>query len=158
MVNGAFTYDFGELEPPRIRNEPKTAEPRARPLFEQIWNPANHVKSLSLLAGYATGEAYSIYAVFEVNGLAPVSAYMTEHTPYLRAVSGKYREVFDLGGLLPHCRGLVRRIRFGMVRGAENCFRTCRFGTSAGCPEYVGNQTVTFLSIIVRREASRSGR
>ena len=101
MVNGAFTYDIGELEPPRIRNEPKTAEPRARPLFEQIWNPANHVKSLSLLAGYAAGEVYSIYAVFEVNGLAPVSAYMTEHTPYLRAVSGKYREVFDLGGVLP---------------------------------------------------------
>jgi len=102
MVNRAITCDdIGELEPLRIRHELKAAEPHWKCMVEGIWNPSKHVKSLSLLAGYAAGEAYSIYAVFEANGLTPVSAYLTEQTPYLRAVSGKYREVFDLSGLFP---------------------------------------------------------
>lgn len=87
MVNGAVTYE--------------AIGPGWKRLAEGIWNPSGHVKSLSLFAGYIAGEAYSVYVVFYTHALTPVSAYLTEQTPHLRAVSGKYREVFDLGGLLP---------------------------------------------------------
>jgi hypothetical protein len=61
----------------------------------------SRVRGLSLLAGLAAGEAYSIYAVYATHALTPVTAYLSEQTPYLRAVSGKYHEVFDLSGVLP---------------------------------------------------------
>ncbi len=102
MVNRANTYNEpGELAPLHIRNEMPAAESDWKRLAEGIWNPSRHVKDLSLLAGYLAGEAYSIYAVFETHSLMPVSAYLTEQVPHLRAVSGRYREVFDLNGLLP---------------------------------------------------------
>jgi hypothetical protein len=105
MVNRAITYnEIGGLEPLHIRNEIKSIAPDWKHLVEGIWNPSRHVKSLSLLAGYVAGEAYSTYAAFETKALTPVSAYLTERLPHLgavSAVSGKYREVFHLGGLLP---------------------------------------------------------
>jgi hypothetical protein len=101
MVSGAVTYNgIGELEPLNIRNEMHTTAPEWRDLVDKIWNPSRYVKGLSLLAGYVAGEVYSIYAVFDAHSLLPVSAYLTEQMPQLRAVSGKYREVFDLSGLL----------------------------------------------------------
>jgi hypothetical protein len=102
MVNRAATYnDIGELEPLHFRNELRAVEPDWKRLIDGIWNPSRHVKSLSLLAGYVAGEVYSIYAVFNTHALMPVSAYLTEQVPHMQAVSGRYREVFDLGGLRP---------------------------------------------------------
>jgi hypothetical protein len=103
MDNTAITYDgIGELEPLHIRsNEMQAIESDWKRLVKGMWNPSRQVKRLSLLAGYAAGEAYSIYVVFDTHALTPVSAYLTEQLPHLRAVSGKYHEVFDLGGLLP---------------------------------------------------------
>jgi hypothetical protein len=102
MINKAVTYnDIGDLEPLHVRIELKAVEPDWKRLFEAIWNPSQHVKGLSLLAGYVAGEVYSIYDVFAAHALTPVTAYLTEQTPFLRAVSGKYREVIDLNGLLP---------------------------------------------------------
>lgn len=120
MVNRAATYnDLGELEPPHIRNELKAAEPDWKRLVEKLWNPSKYVRSLSLLAGYAAGEAYSIYAVFGAHALSPVAAYLTERTPYLRAVSGKYHEVLDLSGVLPVLLAslVVFTLAWCMVRG-----------------------------------------
>jgi hypothetical protein len=102
MLNQVVPYnELGELEPLPIRNEMRVAEPYWKRLVEGIWNPSRYVKGLSLLAGYVAGEVYSIYAVFDTHSLVPVSAYLTEQVPHLRAISGKYREVFDLSGLLP---------------------------------------------------------
>jgi|SRR5277367_3109755 len=102
MVNRAITYnEIGDLDPLHIADEIKSIAPDWRRMVEGIWNPSRHVKSLSLLAGYVAGEAYSIYAVFETKALTPVSAYLTERVPNLGAVSGKYHEVFHLGGLIP---------------------------------------------------------
>jgi len=102
MVNRAGIYnEIGGLEPSHIRNEIRASVPDWKRLFEGIWNPSGHVKSLSLLAGYVAGEAYSIYVVFETNTLTPVSAYLTAQLPHLRVSSGKYHEVFHLRGLIP---------------------------------------------------------
>ncbi len=68
-------------------------------MVEGIWNPSKCVQRSSFIAGYAAGEAYSIYVVFGAHALTPVTAYLVGQTPYLRAVSGKYREVLDLDGL-----------------------------------------------------------
>jgi len=102
MNSRAVTYnEIGELDPLHIRNEMRAAEPDWKRLVEGLWNPSKYVKGLSLLAGYVAGEVYSIYAVFDTQALTPVSAYLTEQVPHLRAVSGKYYEVFDLSGLFP---------------------------------------------------------
>ena len=120
MVNRAVTYkDIGELKPLPIRNGLAAAKPDWKRVAEGIWNPSRHVKGLSLLAGYAAGEAYSIYVVFGAHALTSVTDYLTEQSPYLRAVSGKYREVFDLGGLIPILAGslLVFTLAWCVVRG-----------------------------------------
>ena len=65
MVIRTVTYnDIGDLEPLHIRSELKTAEPDWKGLVKGMWT-SKAVKGLSLLAGYAAGEAYSMYAVFE---------------------------------------------------------------------------------------------
>ena len=100
MVNRTITYDeIGKLGPLPIQ-ELRAAQPDWKRLVEELWNPSRHVRGLSLLAGLAAGEAYSIYAVYATHALTPVTAYLSEQTPYLRAVSGKYHEVFDLSGVL----------------------------------------------------------
>ncbi|MGO9607006.1 MAG: hypothetical protein ACLQAT_27050 [Candidatus Binataceae bacterium] len=81
-------------------NEQKVAASSRNRMVKGIWHPSKYVQGSSLIAGYAAGEAYSIYAVFGAHALTPVTAYLVGQTPYLRAVSGKYREVLDLGGLL----------------------------------------------------------
>jgi hypothetical protein len=102
LINKAVTYDeIGKVGPLRIHPELQAAQPDWRCLIEGLWNPSTHVKSLSLLAGLAAGEACSIYAVFATHALTPVTAYLIEQTPYLRGVSGKYHELFDLSGVLP---------------------------------------------------------
>ncbi|HVB80865.1 MAG TPA: hypothetical protein VNE82_13075 [Candidatus Binataceae bacterium] len=102
MVNRAVTYDeIAKLGPLRIHKELRAAQPDWRRLVEGLWNPSRHVKGLSLLVGLAAGEAYSVYAVCAIHALTPVTAYLAEQTPYLRAVSGKYHELFDLSGVLP---------------------------------------------------------
>jgi hypothetical protein len=58
------------------------------------------IGGLSLVAAYAGGEAYAIYAVFVAHSLKPVSFYLSEQNPFRRAVSGAYVEVFSLDGLI----------------------------------------------------------
>ena len=128
MINKAVTHnDIDDLEPLHIRNELKTAESDWKRLVEGIWNPSQHVKGLSLLAGDAAGEAYSIYAVFGAHVLTPVTSYLTEQTPFLRAVSGKYREVIDLNGLLPVVLAslVVFALAWCVVRGTALAFTDC---------------------------------
>lgn len=55
---------------------------------------------LSLVAAYAGGEAFSIYAVFVAHSLKPVTFYLSEPNPFLREVSGRYIEVFNPDGLI----------------------------------------------------------
>jgi hypothetical protein len=58
------------------------------------------IAGLSLVAAYAGGEAFSIYAVFVAHSLKPVTFYLSEQNPFLRAVSGRYVEVFNPDGLI----------------------------------------------------------
>jgi hypothetical protein len=128
MVNKAVTYnDIGDLQPLYVRVELKALEPDWKRLVDGMWNPSQHVKGLSLLAGYVAGEAYSIYAVFDAHALTPVTAYLTEQTPFLRAVSGKYREVIDLNGLLPVVLAslVVFALAWCTVRGTAWAFTDC---------------------------------
>jgi hypothetical protein len=126
MVNRAVTYDeMAKLRPLRIHKELRAAQPDWRRLVEGLWNPSRHVKGLSLLAGFAAGEAYSIYAVCATHALTPVTAYLTEQTPYLRTVSGKYQELFDLQGVLPVVLAslVVFTLAWCMVRGGALALR-----------------------------------
>lgn len=127
MVNRVAAYnEIGELEPLHFRHEPRAVEPDWKRLVDGIWNPSRHVKSLSLLAGYVAGEVYSIYAVFSTHALIPVSAYLTEQVPHMQAVSGRYREVFDLGGLLPVLAAslMAFALAWCVVRGTALVFTT----------------------------------
>src|SRR5712671_5319754 len=86
---------------------PQAGEPTRDPAHER------RVAGLSLLAAYAAGEAYSIYAVFVAHSLQPVTFYLSEENPFLRAVSGKYVEVFNPDGLIATM--LVSMMVFGSI-------------------------------------------
>lgn len=68
--------------------------------YNQLLNPSNTVKRLSLLAGYVAGESYSIYAIFVAHTMRPVTFRLVENNPDLRAIYGRYQEIFHWDGLL----------------------------------------------------------
>jgi hypothetical protein len=68
--------------------------------WQQLLNPPRGVGRLSLLAGYAAGEACSLYAIFVAHTMNPVSYRMVENDLALRAIYGRYQEVYDLDGLV----------------------------------------------------------
>lgn len=67
--------------------------------WHQLLNPPRRVASLSLLAGYAAGETCSLYAIFIAHTMNPVSYHLVENNLQLRAIYGRYQEIYDLNGL-----------------------------------------------------------
>ncbi len=67
--------------------------------WNQLLNPPRGVASLSLLAGYVAGEACSLYAIFIAHTMNPVSYRMVENNLKLRAIYGRYQEIYNLHGL-----------------------------------------------------------
>ena len=58
-------------------------------------------EKLSLFAGLTAGLLYSTVASFVANALTPVTGRLIETDSLRRVVSGHYREVFSLGGVVP---------------------------------------------------------
>ncbi|MGA8060348.1 MAG: hypothetical protein WB999_19030 [Candidatus Binataceae bacterium] len=54
---------------------------------------------MSLLAGYVAGEVCSLYAIFIAHTMNPVSYRMVENDLELRAIYGRYQEIYSLDGL-----------------------------------------------------------
>jgi hypothetical protein len=67
--------------------------------WSQLLNPPRGVGRLSLLAGYVAGEACSLYAIFIAHTMNPVSYRMVENNLDLRAIYGRYQEIYNLNGL-----------------------------------------------------------
>jgi hypothetical protein len=67
--------------------------------WSQLLNPPRGVGRLSLLAGYVAGEACSLYAIFIAHTMSPVSYRMVENNLDLRAMYGRYQEIYNLDGL-----------------------------------------------------------
>jgi hypothetical protein len=61
---------------------------------------ANGVSRMGVFAGLVAGVTYSIYASFVANTLTPVSGHLIELNSFRRAVSGRYREVISLNGVV----------------------------------------------------------
>jgi hypothetical protein len=55
---------------------------------------------LSLLAGYIAGEACSLYAIFIAHTINPVSYRLVENDRNLRAIYGRYQEIYNMDGLV----------------------------------------------------------
>lgn len=66
----------------------------------QLLDPSETVKHLSLFAALAAGETCSIYATFVAHTLIPVSYRFVDNVPSLKAIYGRYQEIYDWDGLL----------------------------------------------------------
>ncbi|HEY6299751.1 MAG TPA: hypothetical protein VIW95_08915 [Candidatus Binatus sp.] len=73
------------------------AQPRSQPVRADLSAGA---EKLSLLAGLTAGLAYSTFASFVANALAPVTGRLLETDSLRRIVSGHYQEVFSLDGAI----------------------------------------------------------
>ena len=67
--------------------------------WSQLLNPPKGVGRLSLLAGYVAGKACPLYAIFIAHTMNPVSYRMVENDLDLRAMYGRYQEIYNLDGL-----------------------------------------------------------
>jgi hypothetical protein len=67
--------------------------------WNQLLNPPKGVGRMSLLAGFAAGEGCSLYAIFVAHTMSPVSYRMVEDNLKLRAIYGRYQELYNLDGL-----------------------------------------------------------
>jgi hypothetical protein len=68
--------------------------------WEWLLNPPKIAGSVSLLAGYVAGEACSLYAIFIAHTMNPVSYRLVENDQNLRAIYGRYQEIYNMDGLL----------------------------------------------------------
>ena len=68
--------------------------------WNELVNPPKRVRRLSLLAGFAAGETCSAYAIFIAHTMNPVSYRLVEHNLKLRAIYGRYQEMYNWDGLL----------------------------------------------------------
>lgn len=68
--------------------------------WNQLLDSVKAVRRLSLLAGYVAGETSSIYAIFVIHTMNPVSYRLVEDNFKLRAIYGEYQEVYNWDGLL----------------------------------------------------------
>jgi hypothetical protein len=68
--------------------------------WNQLLNPPMAVKRLSLLAGYVAGETCSVYAIFIAHIMNPVSYRLVETNLKLRAIYGRYQEIYNWDGLV----------------------------------------------------------
>jgi hypothetical protein len=67
--------------------------------WNQLLNPPKGVRTMSLLAGLAAGEACSLYAIFVAHTMSPVSYRMVAADLKLSAIYGRYQELYDFNGL-----------------------------------------------------------
>ena len=67
--------------------------------WNQLINPPKKIRRLSLLAGYVAGETCSVYAIFIEHTMNPVSFRLVENIPKLRAIYGRYQEIYNWDGL-----------------------------------------------------------
>ena len=68
--------------------------------WNELENPPKWVRRLSLIAGFAAGESCSVYAIFIARTMNPVGYRLVEHNLKLRAIYGRYEEIYDWDGLL----------------------------------------------------------
>jgi hypothetical protein len=68
--------------------------------WNQLLSPPKAVRRLSLLAGYVAGETCSVYAIFIAHAMNPVSYRLVENDLKLRAIYGRYQEIYNWDGLL----------------------------------------------------------
>ena len=55
---------------------------------------------MSLIAGYIAGETCSVYAIFIAHSMNPVGYRLVENNLKLRAIYGRYQEIYNWNGLL----------------------------------------------------------
>jgi hypothetical protein len=87
--------------------------------WNRLLNPPKGVGRISLLIGFAAGEGCSLYAIFVAHVMSPVSYRMVADNLKLRAIYGRYQEIYRPNGLLftlmTSC--LVFAIAWAVVRG-----------------------------------------
>jgi hypothetical protein len=67
--------------------------------WKWLLNPSKFTGKVSLLAGYVAGEACSLYAIFIAHTMNPVSYRLVENDRNLRAIYGRYQEIYNMDGL-----------------------------------------------------------
>src|ERR1700687_183930 len=67
--------------------------------WNQLLNEPKAVRRSSLIAGYIAGETCSVYAIFIAHTMNPVSYRLVEDNRKLRAIYGRYQEIFNWDGL-----------------------------------------------------------
>jgi hypothetical protein len=67
--------------------------------WRYLLNPPVAVGRVSLLAGYVAGETCSVYAIFFAHIMNPVSCRLVENNHKLRAIYGRYQEIYNWNGL-----------------------------------------------------------
>jgi hypothetical protein len=68
--------------------------------WSYLLNPSAAVGKLSLMAGCVAGETCSVYAIFFAHTMNPVSYRLVENNRKLRAIYGRYQEIYNWNGLL----------------------------------------------------------
>jgi hypothetical protein len=68
--------------------------------LSQLLNAPTPVRRLSLIAGYVAGETCSVYAIFIAHTMNPVGYRLVENNLKLRAMYGRYQEIYNWDGLL----------------------------------------------------------
>ena len=68
--------------------------------WEWLLNPPKIAGRVSLLAGYIAGEACSLYASFIAHTMNPVSYRLVENDRNMRAIYGRYQEIYNMDGLV----------------------------------------------------------
>jgi hypothetical protein len=66
--------------------------------WKWLLNPPKFAGRVSLLAGYIAGEACSLYAIFIAHTMNPVSYRLVENDRNLRAIYGRYQEIYNMDG------------------------------------------------------------
>lgn len=67
--------------------------------WKWLINPPKLAGRVSLLAGYIAGEVCSLYMVFIAHTINPVRYHLAENDLKLRAIHGRYQEIYKIDGL-----------------------------------------------------------
>jgi hypothetical protein len=65
----------------------------------QLLDPFERIRGLRLLTALIAGELCSIYATFVAHLIIPVSYRFVENDPRLKALYGRYQEIYNWDGL-----------------------------------------------------------
>jgi hypothetical protein len=94
--------------------------------WNELLNPPKAVRRSSLIAGYLAGETCSVYAIFIAHTMNPVSFRLVENNLKLRAIYGRYQEIYNWDGLLFTLAAslVVFGLAWCMVRGIAEAIAT----------------------------------